>query len=75
MLGAHCVTDSNSASYQKSGLLYTNSNGLVCIYSVVRDHTARAYYSFDSILNTIGGREHQWAGHKSMTAGPASLCK
>lgn len=31
--------------------LYTNRNGLVCIYFVVRDHTAEAIYSSDSALN------------------------
>lgn len=31
--------------------LYTNRNGLVCIYFVVRDHTAEDIYSSDSALN------------------------
>lgn len=60
--------------------LYTNRNGLVCIYFVVRDHTAEAIYGFDSALNatrkrTPGLRLHRaWQQVLHHRANDAPLC-
>lgn len=46
-LGAHCVTFStNRSSYQKLGLHYIQTDGVVRIYFMVRDHTPSGYLQY-----------------------------
>lgn len=65
MLGAHCITLSTVSRIRNEARVIYNRNRLVCIYSVVRDHTAEAVYSFDRALNatrrkgTPGLRPHR----------------
>lgn len=76
MLGAHCVTDGTDwFPIRNQACCRQTARGL-CVFILWSETTQpEPYYGFDSILNTTAGREHQWAGHKSVTAGPASLCK
>lgn len=55
--------------------LYTNRNLLVCIYFVVRDHTAEAIYSSDSALNATRRKGTPGLRPQSTAAGPAPPCK